>query len=145
MRDVMDVAKYVIDFCTRIDNPISNLQLQKILYYIQLNFYRNFHISCFEENLFEAWEYGPVVPAVYYSFNSYGATKICNIYNDVNSLFDANEESFCKNIIMACISLDVWELVQRSHKKGSPWDQVHAEHQVQIPEALIKEYAHSAQ
>ena len=33
MRDVMTVAKYVIDYCTRINKPISNLQLQKILYY----------------------------------------------------------------------------------------------------------------
>ena len=31
----LNIAKYVVTFCFKRGNPISNLQLQKILYYIQ--------------------------------------------------------------------------------------------------------------
>ena len=34
MYKALEIAKYVIDKCTRENNPISDLQLQKILYYI---------------------------------------------------------------------------------------------------------------
>ena len=32
----MDIAKYIIDKCIDDEMPISNLQLQKILYYLQV-------------------------------------------------------------------------------------------------------------
>lgn len=34
MYTALDMAKYIIDKCTKDRSPISNLQLQKILYYI---------------------------------------------------------------------------------------------------------------
>ncbi|KAA6345961.1 hypothetical protein EZS27_006506 [termite gut metagenome] len=53
------------------DEPVSNLKLQKLLYYMQ-----GFHIAYFEEPLFdediEAWLYGPVVPCIYEHFKSNG-------------------------------------------------------------------------
>ena len=35
MYSALSMAKYIIDKCTKDKYPISNLQLQKILYYIQ--------------------------------------------------------------------------------------------------------------
>ncbi len=145
MRDSMLVAKYVIDYCTKTGNPISNLQLQKILYYIQLNFYRNFKKPCFEENSFEAWEYGPVVPKVYRLFCSYGAAKICNVYSELGQLFINVEKELCEKVINTCVNMDVWDLVQRSHKEGSPWKQVYRDRHELIPENLMRDYAMSMQ
>ena len=34
----IDIAKYIINKCTIDQHPISNLQLQKILYYVQKAF-----------------------------------------------------------------------------------------------------------
>lgn len=38
MRSALALSKYIIGLCTVEKNPISNLQLQKILYYIQREF-----------------------------------------------------------------------------------------------------------
>ena len=38
MYSALTIAKYIIDKCTEENSPISNLQLQKILYYIQSEF-----------------------------------------------------------------------------------------------------------
>lgn len=35
MYSAMEITKYIINKCTKEKHPISNLQLQKILYYIQ--------------------------------------------------------------------------------------------------------------
>lgn len=54
---------------------MTNLKLQKMLYYQQ-----GFHLAYFDRPLFEdeieAWMYGPVVPAMYYEYESYGRRGI---------------------------------------------------------------------
>lgn len=50
---------------------MTNMKLQKMLYYEQ-----GFHLAYFETPLFdediEAWQYGPVVPSVYRHFKNFG-------------------------------------------------------------------------
>ena len=67
--NAIDVAKYMIDKCTREDRPISNLQLQTILYFLQGESYKECREPLFS-NRIEAWPYGPVVPDVYYRYLS---------------------------------------------------------------------------
>ena len=38
MYSALEIAKYIIDKCTKDRCPVSNLQLQKILYYVQREF-----------------------------------------------------------------------------------------------------------
>ena len=64
MYRALDVAKYVIERCNKMGYPISNLKLQKILYFIQAEFLVAFDEQCFQEDI-EAWNFGPVVPEVY--------------------------------------------------------------------------------
>lgn len=136
----LQIAKYIIDFCTRCGNPISNLQLQKILYYIQLNFYRNFQYLAFEDEI-QAWSYGPVVPEVYHHFCSFGATRICSLYESERNIFSREEENLVNRVINVCSSLEPWELVERSHQIGSPWARVYHGKAIDIPVEYIMEYA----
>ncbi len=50
---------------------ISNLKLQKLLYYVQ-----GFHLAIHNKKIFgeeiEAWQYGPVVPVIYQEFKANG-------------------------------------------------------------------------
>ena len=59
-----DVARYMLAFSRDHGDPISNLKLQKLLYYAQ-----GWHLAFTDEPLFreriEAWVHGPVVPPVY--------------------------------------------------------------------------------
>lgn len=63
MYAALSIARYIIDKCTKERYPISNLQLQKILYYIQREFLQQ-GMKAFPEEI-EAWQFGPVVPEVY--------------------------------------------------------------------------------
>jgi uncharacterized phage-associated protein len=71
MHQASDIAKYFI-YCTNLeeDGVITNLKLQKLLYYAQ-----GFHLALFDLPLFSediiAWQYGPVVPEIYRKYKNY--------------------------------------------------------------------------
>lgn len=113
----LDIAKYVITFCFGEGNPISNLQLQKILYYIQGYSFALRDEEAFEEEIL-AWQYGPVIKGVYDFFSVYAAMPIENIFE-----IEIKEKMFEKMIQV--ITLDkmyrpVWKLVEQTHNEA-PW------------------------
>lgn len=141
MYDAIDIAKYIINLCTSRGTPISDLQLQKILYYIQINFFRNYGKAAFE-NQIEAWQYGPVVPDVYELFGVYGAAKICKFYVGIERWFSDAEKKLIEKVVDACLELTAWELVEKSHRVGGPWEATYQRgRKVEIPIEKIKEYA----
>ena len=79
MYSAMEIAKYIINKCTKEKHPISNLQLQKILYYIQKTFLDCGDIAFFED--FEAWQFGPVVREVYNFYCGFGGMPITMKYD----------------------------------------------------------------
>lgn len=70
-----DVALYVVHHSYEKQTPITNLHLQKILYYIQAYFLTKFNRSCFKEEILHR-QYGPVIKEVYDEFKCYGANDI---------------------------------------------------------------------
>ncbi len=139
--DANDVAKYVITRCTLNGKPISDLQLQKILYYIQLNFVRHLGYRAFNNEI-EAWAFGPVIPDVYMRYRGFGSSLIRQIYAGIERLFTDKEKNVADNVIRVCCSLEPWELVDKSHCKGGPWDKVYKEgYKKVIPMETIEEYA----
>lgn len=119
-RDAMSVAKYIIDKCAADKQPVSNLQLQKILYYIQVAFYKNFNQACFEDN-FEAWMFGPVMPAVYYKYCGAGACDIVMKYPEFRNMWSTNEKNLVDSIIEEKREENPWALVNDTHEKGKAW------------------------
>lgn len=81
MYHALTVAKYVIDYTNRNGKSISNLKLQKVLYFLQAEFLVSTGNVCFMDRI-EAWDFGPVVPAVYHQFSIFGAASIPKIRND---------------------------------------------------------------
>lgn len=85
----LDISRYVINKCNESGNIISNLKLQKILYFIQGNFYRLKDRECFVEDI-HAWNYGPVVPEIYREYKHFGSNNIpC-----VKEVYSFNEDTF---------------------------------------------------
>lgn len=119
MYNVIEVAKYVISYCMSMGTPVSNLQLQKILYYLQVYFLRR-GFSLFEAD-FYAWQHGPVVPEVYYMFSGYGASSIQNVYS---TELDQGTQANILPIIEKLRLLDPWSLVHMTHAIDQPWDRV---------------------
>lgn len=73
--DAVEIARYVVKKCIADELPISNLQLQNILYFIQKSFLKNKNRVAFEDDI-EAWKFGPVIPKVYYRYSGFGSMPI---------------------------------------------------------------------
>lgn len=72
MLSALDVAKFfVFNAKENQDTSMSNLKLNKMLYFAQGIFLAKYGKRLFEENV-EAWEYGPVVYDVYERYSVYG-------------------------------------------------------------------------
>ena len=74
-------------FLTLVDEEagdgLSNLKLQKLVYYAQ-----GFHLAIYGEPLFseeiQAWQHGPVVPVLYRSFKQHGSEPIPRPEDGIN-------------------------------------------------------------
>ena len=75
MYSALDVLKYIIKRCNENGYTISNLKLQKILYFVQAEFLVCTGRVCFPENI-QAWDFGPVVSEVYHRYKVYGSANI---------------------------------------------------------------------
>lgn len=82
MYDVLEVSRHVINYSNDKNYGISNLKLQKLLYFIQAEFLtlKNNPRKCFGEKI-EAWDFGPVVPEAYNEFKQYGGNNIPPVYS----------------------------------------------------------------
>ncbi len=78
MYDVLDVSRYVINYSNEKGYGVSNLKLQKLLYFIQAYFLVEMGTSCFQEPI-QAWNFGPVVPKAYHEFKIFGCADIPTI------------------------------------------------------------------
>ena len=136
MNSVMNIAKYVINKCTREKHPISNLQLQKILYYIQKNFLDNGE-EAFPEEI-EAWQFGPVVREVYNQYCGFGATPITIEYDISIPEEDIN---IIDPIVTMKRKLNPWDMVADTHKPEKAWAEIYkdglGDHCI-IPKELIR-------
>lgn len=118
MYSAMDVAKYVIDYSNKSNYAISNLKLQKILYFIQANFLVNLDKACFYEDI-EAWNFGPVVPSVYYKYKVFGSSNISS-NESTNEKFLLNDRKLIEIMIDECSKYSASQLVDITHNQR-PW------------------------
>lgn len=137
----LNLAKYIVNKCTLDRLPVSNLQLQKILYYIQVYELKTYNKLAFEENI-EAWQFGPVVPEVYYHFCGFGAMPIIACYNGSSNGIIHREE--IDGIVEEKRVLRPWDLVADTHYENGPWYRIYdngaGNHKI-IPVDVIKEFA----
>lgn len=121
MYAAMDLAKYIVSKCTKENVPISNLQLQKILYYIQKEFLHKRGTIAFNDSI-EAWQFGPVVPRVYYFFSGAGSMPILMQYN---IKIGKDDKKLIDSIVEEKRSLNPWEMVEDTHRPNGAWDSIY--------------------
>ena len=115
------VAKY---FLSRSDeeagDTMSNLKLQKLLYYAQ-----GFHLAMFDEPLFiepiEAWRHGPVVRQVYAEYAWYGSGSIpAPAGFDPAGVMDQETHDLLGEVHKVYGQYSAWRLREMTHAE-SPW------------------------
>ena len=90
----LQLAEYTIRRATSSEVPITNLKLQKTLYYLQGYSLRALNDPAFNEAI-RHWQYGPVVPTVYFAYSANGAEPLCvNDTIDVPALTKAESRLY---------------------------------------------------
>ena len=83
-----------------------------------------------------------MVPVVYDSYKQYGAVQICQFDFGIQERFSNKEIDVINKVIELCISVGPWELVNKSHKIGGPWEVIYQTgYNQEIPDKVIREYA----
>lgn len=122
MYKVKDVARYIVQTAQEKGKPISNLKLQKLLYFLWKEYYKQTNKYLFKEP-FVAWQFGPVERDVYFEYYMYGAApiqirpesiSIIEIKDDDKRIIDRVFDDYAKET--------VFNLVQETHKQGCAWD-----------------------
>lgn len=138
MYKAIDLANYIVDKCIKDSTPITNLQLQRILYIVQKDFLKRGY-QAFSDDI-EAWGFGPVVPNVYFYFCGFGAMPISVSRDTVPNL--SIDKNIIDNIVKTKRSLTPWEAAKETHKITGAWSKVFnngkGSHCI-IPVSLIKE------
>lgn len=116
--NAMAVANFIINKCYLEGTPISNLHLQKVLYFVWVEFYRRTKRTLFWDSIC-AWQFGPVVPEVYYEYCAYGGRPI-NIRCETE--IAKEDEPLLDEIAGEYVNVPVNILVDRTHQKGTAWD-----------------------
>jgi len=97
---------------------MTNMKLQKMLYYEQ-----GFHLACFGTPLFEedieAWQYGPVVPVVYEHYKQYGGEGLKPV-ETLNVVLDDEEMSIFNQVFEMFNKFSAIGLMNMTHNER-PW------------------------
>ena len=117
--NAIDIAKKII---CRTDvehgDTISNLKLQKLLYFVQ-----GFHLAFFNAPLFdariEAWTYGPVVPVVFKEFKKYKNRAINPEHYGDELVLTVPEQQMFDIVYDEYSRYSAVALMQKTHTEGT--------------------------
>ena len=122
----IEIANFFVGLANSIPgDSIDNLKINKMLYYAQGHSLAKLGEILFSDKIV-AWEYGPVVPEVYRAFKCCGR----NIIEEPIEQFDerrltSDELDLLVNVYMNYGKYSGGELVNMTHRAGTPWDIVH--------------------
>lgn len=137
--DVKDLAIGVISYFNNNNLRISNLKLQKILYYIQGYVIKETHEPAFNAEIYN-WQYGPVVEEVYFEYNQFRGDDIVLKEDDRRNDFlrKGNEiNNVIINVLKGCKNKTAFELVEMTHREA-PWKNTHQNELIKLD--VINEY-----
>jgi len=135
----IDVAEYFL-ILEGDDGEISNMKLQKLVYYAQ-----GFSLALLGKPLFddpiEAWMHGPVVPSLYRRYSNFGASPIPPANDFDPTVFTREQCRLIEEVFDVYGQYSASKLRQLTHEED-PWRDNYAEGSFsrEIPQAEMKRY-----
>jgi uncharacterized phage-associated protein len=114
--DSFSIANFFIDLANNTGSFISNLKLQKLVYYSQAWHLALHGEPLFEED-FEAWIHGPVLPNLYHTYKHFGWKPI---QEDVQVNLPLAILDYLNEVADEYFVCDAYELEQMTHLEA-PW------------------------
>jgi len=140
MISASQAAKFL---CRESDWSLSNLSLQKILYLAHMFYMGENNGTRLVDNDFEAWDFGPVVPALYRRVKAFGSEPIKNIFYSVADVREHSAEEILSWALEEFGSLRPGQLVNITHGDDGAWARAYAagKRGIVIPdEYILDEY-----
>lgn len=136
------ISKYIIKFCDNNNIRINNLNLQKILYILQVEFLKRFDKPMFVDSI-EAWGFGPCVPNSYYHYCGHGVMPIWTTEYDklpgLSKLYDTNTIDLINTICITNASNKPWEFDTQLFGKDSLWHKIYTNYVENIKQEKEKD------
>jgi uncharacterized phage-associated protein len=116
-----NVADYFIWLANSTGSFISNLKLQKLVYYAQAWHLALNGMPLFDED-FEAWVHGPVIPTLYHEFKEFSWKPIFKEVDEQHLLDSLGDEAFgfLQEVAEEYFCCDAYELERMTHAEA-PW------------------------
>ncbi|MCI0514025.1 DUF4065 domain-containing protein [candidate division KSB1 bacterium] len=114
------IAKYIIWLYKIANEKITNMQLQKLCYYVQAWYLANYHRPFFKAD-FEAWIYGPVCHELYRIYKKFGKECIeVDIDQNEFNLISKEDQEYITQVIGIYNKFSAIELMIMTHDEA-PW------------------------
>lgn len=117
--------------------------IMKVLKLVYIS--HGFNLAIFDRPLIkekvQAWQYGPVIPELYFRLKTNDLDTISVFYNDAQELeSDENTKKLLDAVYTKYGKYDGIQLSNLTHQKNTPWDITVNKYKSEITEDLIKEH-----
>ena len=129
MRSI-DIATLIVSRRSK-KRAITNLSLNKLVYFAQVESLKTRNgVPLFNDRI-EAWEYGPVEPAVYYAFKQSGhaPVSISPGQNEAANALPSYARTIVDSVIDKYGDSPAFDLVSITHRESSAWRNTYVEGQ----------------
>lgn len=99
---------------------ISNLQMQKMLYFAHMFFLGRTGEPLVDEN-FEAWNYGPVLPSLYKKVRFFGSDNIVDVFSGSSTFPNTPEYNILQEAAQSLAHRPASHLVNITHHQSGAW------------------------
>lgn len=139
--DARSIANTLIALGVANSAPRDPLQVIKLTYLCHGWMLGLYH-EPLSEQLVEARQYGPVIPAVYHAIKRYGKEPVFVPLTPQSEIFDNRETDLIHQVYEGYKNFSGVALSRLTHAIGTPWHKVWHEHGQNsvIPNKLIQEH-----
>ena len=141
MATAYEVANYLVYLMNGVCDDLSNMKLNKLLYYAQGHHLQKTGRVLFSDKI-EAWDHGPIVDDVYQRYKKYGDAPIPTWDSNILDRLSEEEQDCLMDIARTYSRFTASALRNMTHKPNGPWDKVyeHGKYHTEIPVSLITDY-----
>lgn len=122
MYNCFDIAKSFLELAKEENVSIPPMKLLKLTY-IAHGYFLGFTGKALFHNEIQAWQYGPVIPDLYFIIRRFSKQ---NVDSDIIELYSENklkegDYKFINSIWNAYKKFDGLQLSSKTHEEGTPW------------------------
>lgn len=137
----LEAARYLIYLMSDSFDDLSNMKINKLLYYAQGQCLLKNGYPLFDDKI-EAWQHGPIVESVYQAFKGYESAPIPVESGSDCAEMDEEAKDLLFDVARVYGRYTASALRNMTHRVGTPWERLYdsGSLHVEIPQSMILEY-----